>query len=227
MAQQNGLAKRTSLPSLHKSPEMAATHGEFLNKLNTRPTLRGSKQIKALSTCPSSALNICCVPFTSGGNGRSWTSKWLPNSICVHGRLRVQEPTTLEWIEMDGLGAVPIQLPKAATLRPSTLSSRTPCKRTSRLPNRSPWKMLLRSWARSSAATWTAKTKLPSVRSDAEWSYTMNQPMASARKWILERWTRITGIRDPRNYAARRTFAKLGTDDINTNGPWMSSSRWP
>ena len=37
MAQQNGLAKRTSLPSLHKSPEMAATHGEFLNKLNTPP----------------------------------------------------------------------------------------------------------------------------------------------------------------------------------------------
>ena len=28
--------------------------------------------------------------------------------------LRVQEPTTLEWIEMDGLGAVPIQVAKGS-----------------------------------------------------------------------------------------------------------------
>ena len=114
MAQQNGLAKRTSLPSLHKSPEMAATHGEFLNKLNTPPDPSWIKTNQGVKYLPIERVEHLLRTIYQRWEWQVMDFKVIANSICVHGRLRVQEPTTLEWIEMDGLGAVPIQVSKGS-----------------------------------------------------------------------------------------------------------------
>ena len=129
---------------------MAATHGEFLNKLNTPPDpFVDQNPIRALSTCPSSESNICCVPFTSGG-GRWWTSVncQTPSAYTVASAFRSRLP-------LNGSRWTDLARPNSSCQRqqPYGLRRYHPERRAkrTRLPNRSLWKMLLRNLVQPSA----------------------------------------------------------------------------
>ena len=108
--EQTAAARPVQLKDLHAKPELAALHGEFLNKLNAAPNPNWIKTNQGVKYIPIERIEHLLRTIYQRWEWQVMDYKVIANSICVHGRLRVQEPTTLEWIEMDGLGAVPIQV---------------------------------------------------------------------------------------------------------------------
>lgn len=104
------VARPLELKDLHAKPEMAAMYGEFLNKVNADPNPQWIKTNQGVRYIPIERVEWLLRTIYQRWEWQVIDYKVVANSICVHGRLRVQEPVTLEWIEMDGLGAVPIQV---------------------------------------------------------------------------------------------------------------------
>ena len=110
------VSKRPTLQSLHSKPEMADAVGRFLELINKRPPAEWLKphmtaKVKRNGqTVPALYLPIGKVEQLLRTIYQRWEwhvidFKLMVNSVAVHGRLRVQDPVTLEWMEMDGVGA--------------------------------------------------------------------------------------------------------------------------
>lgn len=107
----NAIAIRErSIPALHKDPDKAADYGAFLEKLNAPPRPEWIKTNQGVKYLPIERVEHLL---------RTIYQRWevavvgycvIANAITVHVRLRVQDPVYGEWIEQDGLGAVPIQV---------------------------------------------------------------------------------------------------------------------
>ena len=136
MTQQNGLAKqdvateseivrvqKRGLAQLHKDPQMADAVGEFLELINKRPPESWIKKHPTATVkkngvdVPAAYLPVGTVEFILRSVYQRWEwqvidFKVIANAVAVHGRLRVQDPVTLEWMEMDGVGAKKIIIKK-------------------------------------------------------------------------------------------------------------------
>lgn len=99
-----------SLPQLHKDPERAAEYGAFLEKLNTAPKPEWVKTNQGVKYLPIERVENLLRTIYQRWEVGVVDFKVVANAICVHVRLRVQDPVYGEWIEQDGLGAVPIQV---------------------------------------------------------------------------------------------------------------------
>lgn len=111
-------AKPNGLPEIHSDPERAAKQGRFLELINSDPKpewVKDHPMKKGLKYLPIGRIEHLLKTIYQRYEVIVIDWKIVANAIAVQVRLRVQEPVSLEWQEMDGLGAWTIQLKSGAS----------------------------------------------------------------------------------------------------------------